>query len=212
MDHLHRSLLLFSLAALALGGCATPPLSSVASKFKAVNVSSDVQAPDKYFFRNMTGERARGIGDKFGLVGALVGGAVGASSESKGFDRFEQSAAREKVDIKAVVRSHFVNTLKTSGMIGLSETNPEATFHLEIVSYGVGPVNGEQLGGMIQAKAVLTGRDGKEIWQRSETGGSNTTAPLEDFEKNHRLWPLVMNEAAEKLARQLILYTNEGHR
>src|SRR4051812_13970514 len=114
MNVLHRSLLLICLLSLGLGGCATPPPRPLPSKYKAVNVSSDVQAPDKYFFRNMTGERARGIGSKFGLIGALVGGSVGASSESKGFTRFDQSAARDKVDIKTLVRSHFVNTLKGS--------------------------------------------------------------------------------------------------
>jgi hypothetical protein len=203
---------LAALSALIIAGCTTPPLSSIANKYKTVEVSPEVRAPDKYFYANATGQRARGIGDKFGLLGALVGGAVGADSESKQFKRFDQTAGREKVDIKSIVRDRFVATLRESHMMTVGQPNPEATFHLEVIGYGVMPVNGEQLGGMVHAKAILIGGNGQTIWQRTEIGTSNTTGNLEDYEKNPRLWPRVLNEAAEKLARQLVLYTNKGTR
>jgi hypothetical protein len=203
---------LAALISVAVAGCASPPLSSIASNYKTVEVSSEVRAPDKYFYQNATGQRARGVGSKFGLVGALVGGAVGADSESKGFKRFDQTAGREKVDIKSIVRDRFAATLRESHMMAISQANPEATFHLEVVGYGVGPVNGEQIGGIIQAKAVLIGRNGQTVWERTEMAASNSTGTLEDYEKNPRLWPRVINEAADKVARQLVLYTNKGTR
>ena len=36
---------------------------------------------------------------------------------------------------------------------------------------------------------------------------SKTTGLLEDYEKNLRLWPRAIDEAAEQLARQMILYS-----
>jgi hypothetical protein len=207
----HR-LFLAALVSITVVGCATQPLSSIATKYKAVDVSSEVRAPDKYFYQNATGKRARGVGEKFGLIGALVGGAVGADSESKGFKRFDQTAGREKVEIKSIVRGRFITTLQQSHMTALNGTNPEATFHLQVVGYGIAPVNGEELGGMIRVKAVLIARNGQTVWHRMETGTSSTTATLESYEKNPRLWPRVINEAAEKVARQLVLYTNNDAR
>jgi hypothetical protein len=213
MNILSLNLLPLLLASLLLIGCATKPLSSVdRTKYRAVAVSPAVKTPDKYFYQNMTGKRARGIGGNFGLVGALVGGAVGADSESKALRRFDAAAGRQKIDIGNVVRSRFVATLKSARMFEVTPGNGDAAFHLEIEAYGLGPVNGEQLGGIIHAKATLIGRDGKTIWERNEVGTSSTSGSLEDFERNHKLWPLVLHEAAEKVSRQLILYTKEGGR
>ena len=193
---------------LLLVGCTTTPLSSVDhNKYKTVAISTDVKAPDHHIYRDATGERARGVGNNFGLVGALVGGAIGANSEDAGLKRFNATAVREKIDIKNLVRSHFVATLKTSQMFQIAQTNSDAEFHLEIMNYGVGPVNGQQLGGVIQAKAMLTARNGQSIWQRMDVAKSKTTGLLEDYEKNPRLWPRVIDEAAEQLARQMILYS-----
>lgn len=195
-----------------LSSCATAPLGSLAGKYKTVAVRRDVKAADHYFYRDVTGERARGMGASMGLAGELIGGMIGASSESAGFERFDATAGQEKIDIKNLVYRHFVETLQSSHLFQISPANAEADFHLQIIGYGVGPVSGHQLGGIIYGKATLMGRNGQSIWQRTEMATSSTTASLQEYETNHQLWPRVIDEAAEKLARQLILYANSGRR
>src|SRR5207249_3017985 len=82
----------------------------------------------------------------------------------------------------------------------------------EHYAYGVAPVHGHELGGVISTRATLVGRDGKTIWKKDDWGTSNTTAMLEELEKNPSLWPKMANEAAEAVARKVILVTSKTER
>src|SRR5438094_570522 len=86
-------------ALLALASCAQEPLSSIdRSKYKTVALDPDIQAPDHYIYRDITGKRSRGI------VGGLIGLAIGAASEGPGFQRFDAAARKNSIDIRALVR------------------------------------------------------------------------------------------------------------
>jgi hypothetical protein len=115
------------------------------------------------------------------------------------------------VDIRALVRRHIEAALKTSPM-KLVAANADTTLKLEIGAYGVGPVNNRELGAVIAARATLLDRSGKSIWKKDEWAASNTTALLENLEQNPGLWPRMVNEAAEALARKLVLYTTKSER
>ena len=54
--------------------------------------------------------------------------------------------------------------------------------------------------------------DGKTIWKKDEWAVSDTTTSLENLEANPKLWPRMADEAAESLARKLILYTSKSTR
>jgi hypothetical protein len=101
--------------------------------------------------------------------------------------------------------------LKTSPM-KMVTADADTTLTLEVFSYGVGPVNNRELGAVIAARATLTGRDGTRLWRKDEWAASNTTTLLENLEQNPGLWPRMANEAAEALAKKLVLHTNKSAR
>jgi hypothetical protein len=190
------------LAAFTLVSCTQQPLSSIdRSKYKTVALDPDIKTPDHYIYRDVTGKRSRGMG---GLVGLLVG----AASEGPGFKRFDAAASKHPVDIRAIVRRHMEGALRTSKLLKLVPTNADTTLKIEIIAYGVGPVNDRELGGIIAARTTLTRRDGTVIWKKDEWAASNTTALLETLEANPALWPRMANEAGEALAKKLILITS----
>ena len=88
----------------------------------------------------------------------------------------------------------------------------EQELKLDIQAYGVGPVNGRQLGGIIAARATLIGRNGTILWKKDEWANSSTTALLDTLEANPSLWPRMINEAAEALAKKLLLVTTKTGR
>lgn len=195
------------LVPLVLASCAAQePFSSIdRSKYKTVSINPNLKAPDHYVYRDITGKRARGLGG--GLLGALIG----AASEGPGFQRFDAVASKNPVEIRALVVRHMQAALKTSPM-KMVAADADTTLTLEIFSYGVGPVNDRELGAVIAARATLTGRDGVRIWRKDEWAASNTTALLENLEQNPGLWPRMANEAAEALAKKLVLHTNKSAR
>ena len=200
-------------AAVASSGCANKPLASVdRSIYRTAAISPSVKMPGKYHYADLTGERARGAAAQFGLVGALAGAAVAASSEGPGRQRFDRVVATNPVDVRGLLHSQFEKTLRESKLFALTPANPDATFHLVVDSYGVAPANKRELGGVITAQATLLDRTGKTIWSRRESALSNTTAMLEGYEANPRLWPQVMEEAAQQLTRKLVLYTDAARR
>jgi hypothetical protein len=207
---LTQKLFFRSLAALglfALASCAQQPLSSIdRSKYKTVALDPEIKAPDHYVYRDITGKRSRGLG------GGLVGLLIGAASEGPGFHRFDAAASKNPIDIRAVVRRQTETALRTSQLLKLVPSNADTTLKIEIQGYGVGPVNGRQLGGIIAARATLTGRDGTVLWKKDEWATSDTTTLLEDLEANPSLWPKMANEAAAALAKKLVLVTTTTQR
>jgi hypothetical protein len=204
------------LPVIALVSCASQqPLSSVdRNRFKTIALSPDIKAPEHYVYRDVAGKRARAIGDNpfLGIVGPLVGAAIGASSEAPGFKRFDAAASKKPVDIRSLVRRNMEAALRNAEFFKLTNSNADMTLNIQILAYGVAPIHGHQLGGVITAKATLVGRDGKIIWKKDDWGASNTTAMLEDLEKNPSLWPQMANEAAEAVARKVILVTSKTER
>jgi hypothetical protein len=197
-------LIITAVAALFFAGCAQQPLSSIdRTKYKTVTLEPNLKVPDHYIYRDITGKRWRGLG------GGLVGLLAGAASEGPGFHRFDAAAKKSPVDIRAVVRKQTDNALRTSQLLKVVPSNADLTLKIEVQGYGVGPVNGRELGAAIVAHATLTGRDGKEIWNKDEWANSETTALLEKIEANPSLWPKMVNEAAEALAKKLILVTTK---
>jgi hypothetical protein len=191
-----------TLALLALAGCAQQPLSSIdRSKYKSVALDPDIKAPTHYVYRDITGKRSRG------MMGGVLGLLVGAASEGPGFHRFDAAASKHPVDIRAVVRRQMDNALRSSKLLKVVPANGDTTLKIEIQGFGVGPVNGRELGGIIAARATLTGRDGTIIWKKDEWATGSTTALLEGLEANPALWPRMANEAAEALAKKLVLVT-----
>jgi hypothetical protein len=204
------------LPVIALVSCASQqPLSSVdRNGFKTIALNPDIKAPEHYVYRDVAGKRARAIGNNpfLGIVGPLVGAAIGASSEAPGFKRFDAAASKKPVDIRSLVRRNMEAALRNAEFFKLTNSNADMTLNIQILAYGVAPIHGHQLGGVITAKATLVGRDGKIIWKKDDWGASNTTAMLEDLEKNPSLWPQMANEAAEAVARKVILVTSKTER
>jgi hypothetical protein len=191
---------------LVLTSCAQEPFSSVdRNKYKTVALNPEMKVPDHYVYRDITGKRSRG------MVGGIVGLLIGAASEGPGFHRFDAVASKNPIDIRALVRRHMEAALKTSPM-KLVAADADTTFSLQIFAYGVGPVNNRELGGVIAARAALTDRAGNVIWKKDEWAASNTTALLENLEANPGLWPRMANEAAEALAKKLVLHTSRSQR
>jgi hypothetical protein len=187
---------------LILAGCAQQPLSSIdRNKFKTVALDPNIEAPDHYLYRDITGKRSRGI------MGGVLGLLMGAASEGPGFHRFDAAAKKNPVEIRALVRRQMESALRTSQLLKVVPKNGDTTLKIEIQGYGVGPVNNRELGGIIAARATLTGRDGTVIWKKDEWATSNITALLENIEANPALWPRMANEAAEALAKKLLLVT-----
>jgi len=194
-------------ALLLLASCAQQPLSSIdRTKYQTVALDPDMKAPDHYVYRDITGKRFRGF------AGGLIGLMAGAASEGPGFHRFDAAARKNPIDIRAVVRGHTEGALRSSQLLKLVSANGDTTLKIDIQGYGVGPVNGRELGGIIAARATLTGRDGKVIWKKDEWANSDTTALLENIEANPSLWPKMANEAAEALAKKLVLVTTKTER
>src|SRR5436190_18209005 len=157
---------------LALVSCATQqPLSSVdRNKYNTMSLNPDIKAPEHYVYRDVTGKRARAIGNNpmLGLVGVLAGAAIGASSEAPGFKRFDAAASRKPVDIRTLVRRDMDSALRTAQFFKLTNSNADMTLNIEILAYGVAPVHGHELGGVISTSATLVGRDGKTIWKKDD--------------------------------------------
>jgi hypothetical protein len=190
-----------------LASCAQQPLSSIdRSKYKTVALDPDIKVPEHYVYRDITGKRWRGF------AGGLVGLMAGAASEGPGFHRFDAAAKKNPIDIRAVVRRHTESALRSSQLLKVVSANADTTLKVDIQGYGVGPVNGRELGGIIAARATLSGRDGKVIWKKDEWANSATTALLENIEANPSLWPKMANEAAEALAKKLVLVATKTGR
>jgi hypothetical protein len=198
---------------IALIGCAQQPLSSIdRNKYKTVYLDPNLKAPAHYVYRDITGKRSRGVMSSFGLAGAIVGLMAGAASESPGYHRFDAAASKHPIDIRMVVRREMENALRSSKLLQVVPANADTTLKIEIQGYGVGPVNDRELGGMIAARVTLTGRNGAVIWKKDEWAASNTTALLEGIEANPALWPRMANEAAQALAKKLLLVTTKTTR
>jgi hypothetical protein len=179
-------------------GCAQQPLSSIdRNKYKTVYLDPNIKVPDHYVYRDITGKRSRGVMSSFGLAGAVVGLMAGS---------------KHPIDIRAVVRRETENALRSSKLLQVVPANADTTLKIEIQGYGVGPVNDRELGGMIAARATLTGRNGAVIWKKDEWAVSSTTALLEGIEANPALWPRMANEAAQALAKKLLLVTTTTKR
>jgi hypothetical protein len=189
-------------------GCAPQqPFSSVrGGKYRTVALAPEINAPPRYVYRDLAGKRSRG------MLGGLIGLAIGAASEGPGFRRFDAAASRAPVDIRRIVRQQIQGALQSSELLKLVGSNADSTLRIDILAYGVAPVSGRQLGASITAKATLTGRNGETIWQKNEWANSDTSAMLADIEQNPSLWPKMANEAAAGLARKLILYTDATQR
>ena len=204
------------LGVVALSGCATQqPLSSVdRGKYGTIALNPEIKAPDHYVYRDVAGKRARQIGDNpmLGVIGPLIGAAIGASSEAPGFKRFDAAASKKPVDIRALVRRHMDFALRSAQFFKLVTSKADMTLNIQILAYGIAPIHGHELGGVITARATLVARDGKTVWKKDDWGASNTTAILEDVEKNPSLWPQMANEAAEAVARKVILVTSKTER
>ena len=195
------------LSVLLLAGCAQQPLTSIdRSKYKTVALDPDIKAPAHYVYRDITGKRSRG------MFGGLIGLMIGAASEGPGFQRFHAAASKNPIDIRAVVRRQVEEALRTSKLLTLAQADADTTLKIEILAYGVGPVHGRELGGIVAARVTLTGRGGALIWKKDEWAASNTTALLENLEANPALWPRMANEAAEALAKKLILVSGTTQR
>src|SRR3954465_4354701 len=185
-----------------LASCAQQPLSSIdRNKYKTIALNPDIKAPDHYVYRDITGKRSRG------LVGGVLGLLVGAASEGPGFRRFDAAASKNPIDIRAVVRRHMETALRSSQLLKVVSSNGDTNLKIEIGDYGVGPVNGRELGAIITARTTLTSQSGAVIWKKDEWATSNTTSLLEGLEANPSLWPRMANEAAEALAKKLLLVT-----
>jgi hypothetical protein len=198
---------LFALALFALASCAQQPLSSVdRGKYKTVALDPEIKAPEHYVYRDITGKRSRGLG------GGLIGLLIGAASEGPGFHRFDAAASKNPIDIRAVLRRQMETALRTSQVLKLVPSNADTTLKIEIQGYGLGPVNGRRLGGIVAARATLTGRNGTVLWKKDEWAASDTTIFLEDLEANPTLWPKLANEAAAALAKKLVLVTSVTQR
>jgi hypothetical protein len=194
------------LSILLLAGCAQQPLTSIdRSKYKTVALDPDIKAPAHYVYRDITGKRSRGM---FGLIGAMVG----AASEGPGFQRFDAAASKNPIDIRTVVRRQTEEALRTSQLLKLATNNADTNLKIDVLAYGVGPVHGRELGGIVAARATLTARDGAVLWKKDEWAVSNTTALLENLEANPALWPRMANEAAAELAKKLILVSTTTQR
>jgi hypothetical protein len=131
---------------------------------------------------------------------------------SPGFHRFDAAASKNPVDIKEVVRRHMDGALRSSQVLKLVNGNADTTLKLEIEAYGVGPVSGRELGGIIAARATLVSQNGTALWKKEEWAASNTTAMLETIEANPALWPRMINEASEALAKKLLLVSTKSER
>ena len=192
---------------IAFVGCAQQPLSSVAGKSKTVYLNPDIKVPDHYVYHDLTGKRTRGI------VGGLLGFAIGAATEGPASKRFDAAARKNPIDIKALVRRDMESALRTATFLKMSTTpNADTTLTVEVSGYGVGPVHERELGAVIVAQATLTGRDGKKIWNKDEWSASDTTTTLENLEANPGLWPKMAKEASAALAKKMILYTSKTQR
>lgn len=192
---------------IAFIGCAQQPLSSVAGKSKTVYLDPDIKVPKKYVYHDLTGKRTRGI------VGGLLGFAIGSATEGPAAKRFDTTAKKNPIDIKMLVRRDMETALRTATFMKMSTTpNADATMKIEVTGYGVGPVHERELGAVIVAKATLTSRDGKEIWNKDEWAASDTTTTLENLEANPGLWPKMAKEASAALAKKMILYTTKTTR
>lgn len=192
---------------IAFIGCAQQPLSSVAGKAKTVYLDPDIKVPKKYVYHDLTGKRTRGI------VGGLLGFAIGAASEGPAAKRFDATAKKNPIDIQALVRRDMETALRTATFVKMSKTpNADATLKIEVNGYGVGPVHERELGAVIVAKATLIGSNGKEIWNKDEWSSSDTTTTIENLEANPNLWPKMAKEASAALAKKMILYTSKTTR
>lgn len=186
-----------------LASCAQQPLSSIdRGKYKTVALDPSIEAPAHYIYRDITGKRSRGI------MGGVLGLLMGAASEGPGYHRFDAAASKNPIEIRTLVRRHLETALRGSQLLKVVPANADTTLKIDIQGYGVGPVHGRELGGIIAARATLTGRNGIVIWKKDEWAASNTTALLENIEANPSLWPRMANEAAEALAKKLVLVTS----
>ncbi len=188
--------------------CTQKPLSSIdRATYRTVVIDPKIDAPDHYMYRDITGKRARGIGG-----GGLLGLLIGAASEGPGYHRFDAAAKKNPVDIRSVVRRHMETALRSSQIMKLVNENADTTLKVDIEAYGVGPIHGRQLGGIIAAKVELDSRNGVQLWEKEEWANGSTTALLEDIEANPSLWPRMINEAAEALAKKLLLVNTTTER
>jgi len=204
--------LIFVSVSFSLVGCTQQPFTSVdRNTYKTVAFKPEIKAPEHYVYHDTTGKVSRGMSVYGGLIGAALGAAIGAASEAPGFHRFDAAASKNPIDIRLLMRRHTEAALKISPM-RLVSTDADTTFELQIHSYGVGPVNGRDLGAVIAARGTLLGRDGQLLWSKDEWATSNTATSLENLEQNPKLWPQMANEAAEALAKKLVLYSEPSKR
>jgi hypothetical protein len=142
-------------------------------------------------------------------VGAgIIGMLIAAASEGPGSNRFDAAASKYPVDVRAVFQRRLEAALRISPL-KLVKENADTTLSVEIHAYGVGPVKSHELGAAVSATAKLLGPNGATIWKKFEWAASTTTARLVTIEENPKLWPRMMDEAADGLARKLVLETEK---
>ncbi len=122
------------------------------------HASQRVAAPAKRASRhNLELVRVEGVTSK-AIPGPTPGGA--STDTQPGARARTQSRLAIAPNARLITLTVVGAALRSSQFFQLVPANADATFNIEILAYGVAPVNDRELGAVISAKATLIGRGG----------------------------------------------------
>jgi len=187
----------------ALSGCATPPLSSLRSKYPQplqVTVSPGGAKRAEY------GSRTSDMVDQNTSGGGLIEGVFNLGVRTIctiGGQKTMTEISRKTGDFeRAAISKEFEAVFKQAGYsVGDHAT---ATFSLELKWYGLYKERNNQAFARIDAMGSFRNSDGKTVWRRVGRGESPLKYPWESFSENPDLYKTVINSAAENLAQRML--------
>lgn len=197
--------LLSSLAVILAAGCANKPLASVdRTKYGRIGFAPEVEMPKRYSYADATMNGTGAVAANFGLVGALVGGAIVAAEEGAGRRKVDAVIAGAKVDPAAVLAGHFRRQVEGLDLFDVRSANPAAQFRLKVLGWGFGSGGSGKLAAALSARVELVATNGQtKVWSRTAFGTSPTTATAEEFQADPKLFNKAFEEVADLVARKL---------
>lgn len=193
-----------TIALFALSGCATPPLSSLRSKYPQplqVTVSPGGAKRAEYGSRT-SDTMSQYVGG--GLIEGVLDLGVRTICTSGGQKTMTEISRKTGDFERAAISKEFEAAFKQAGYsVGNHAT---ATFTLELKWYGLYKEGNSQAFARIDAMGRFRNSEGKTVWQCLGRGESPLKYPWESFSENPDLYKAVINSAAEDLAQRMVFH------
>jgi hypothetical protein len=158
-----------------------------------------------FVFSTARGRNAEQAGASGGLIGMLVGASVGAGEESQGRAMVRQMHKDGGHFEAQLVSEEITSRLTRSGIQLTSEADAQTCLVIDVTSVGLREAQRGFWVTYLGVGARLRKPDGGNLWSACASSTGTKQRRVEEFAANVEVYRQDLREAAEDLARQLVV-------